>query len=144
MLRDCTGLPGDGQDGELLLQHSIKEMMDLQCPVTFFKKNSLLNVSQNSRVTRDSTGGHLASAMEGRHFKHLQKIHHCQERGSAACCSVSGRHPHLSDSAFPNSGPAGLFLRLRWHCLERIPAEESNCYQQGRLFLCFPLSAVTS
>lgn len=31
--------------------------------------------------------------MEGRHFQHLQKIHCCQERGSAACCSVSGRHP---------------------------------------------------
>lgn len=52
--------------------------------------------------------------------------------------------PNLSNSAFPNSGAAGLFLRLRWHCLERPPAEESNCYQQGCLFLCFLLSEATS
>ena len=39
------------------------------------------------------SGGHLASAMEGRHFQHLQKIRHCREQWSAACCSVSGRPP---------------------------------------------------
>lgn len=61
-----------------------------------------------------------------------------------AVLCLANTPPHLSNSAFSNSGPAGLFLRLRWHCLERPPTEESNCYQQGCLFLCFLLSAVTS